>query len=81
VRADDPQVGVGVCAAVEASPSGDWTAPEFDDSMWPQAIVHAASAVRPKDGFDEISWHTAARIIWSDDLERDNVVLCRAVIE
>ena len=53
---------------------------EFDDSDWPNAVVHSASAVRPLRGYHEISWDPGAKLLWADDLEIDNTVLCRFVL-
>ncbi|MEM9853912.1 MAG: PEBP family protein [Pseudomonadota bacterium] len=78
--ARDPEIGLGACAAEVDMPATDWIAPGFDDSGWQAATEYSERAVRPKDGYDAISWDSAARIIWSGDLERDNIVLCRATI-
>jgi len=37
--------------------------------------------VGPKDGYDAITWDGAASLIWGEDLEADNTVLCRVLIE
>ncbi len=76
----NPQAGVGACAGEITSAPDGWTQPGFDDSGWEAATEHSESAVRPKDGYDEISWDRDAEIIWAEDLERDNIVLCRAQI-
>ncbi|MDC0737900.1 PEBP family protein [Cognatishimia sp. SS12] len=79
-KSSNPQIGVGACAGtISAAPAG-WTEPGFDDSGWANAIEQSEQAVRPKDGYDRISWDDAAHLIWSADLERDNIVLCRATI-
>lgn len=79
-KARTPAVGSGDCAQqVTAAPQG-WTEPGFDDSAWPNAVVHAARAVGPKDGYDRINWDRAAQIIWGPDLEKDNILLCRATL-
>lgn len=79
--ARDPKVDTGACAQeVTAYPDG-WQDPGFDDSAWPQASVHSAQDVGPKDGYDRITWDPAAKIIWGPDLERDNTLLCRLTVE
>ena len=79
-RESDPQVDRAPCTrAVVPYPSG-WTLPGFDDSGWPAATEHSASAVGPKDGYRRIDWDPAARFVWGPDLKRDNVVLCRATL-
>lgn len=75
-----PAVDTGACAQSITSIPANWTAPGFDDSSWPSASEHSTRAVRPKDGYDQITWDRSAKIVWSDDLERDNVVLCRLTI-
>lgn len=77
----NPIAGEGACAFEQAEIPDGWTAPDFDDSAWPMAVEYAASAVRPKDGYDEIEWDNTARLIWSDDLEQDNSLLCRMTVE
>lgn len=73
-RSDDPEQSCG--ADIMPEPPG-WKLATYDDSDWPAAVVHPASAVRPHGGFDDVKWHSAAKLIWSDDLEIDNTVLCR----
>ena len=33
--------------------------------------------VSPKDGYDEISWNSDARLIWGSDLKVDNTLIMR----
>ena len=55
----------------------NWRNADFDDSDWPGAVVHSAQAVRPHGGYSSVSWQSDAELIWSGDLETDNIVLCR----
>jgi len=64
---------------ITPEPEG-WMSAEFDDSDWPNAIVHSASAVRPHGGYDGIAWVPGAKLLWADDLEIDNTILCRVVL-
>lgn len=73
-RSDNPEQSCG--ADITPEPA-DWKLANFDDSDWPQAVVHPSSAVRPHGGYDDIEWQSAVKLIWSDDLEIDNTVLCR----
>jgi hypothetical protein len=66
-------------SSIRAEPVG-WKAADFDDSDWPSAVVHSAQAVRPHGGFSDISWQPEARLIWTEDLETDNTILCRFTI-
>jgi len=42
---------------------------------------HSERALSPKDGYDRITWDSNAQLIWGRDLETDNTLLCRLVIE
>ena len=64
---------------ITPEPEG-WTSADFDDSDWPNAIVHTAAAVRPLRGYHEVDWDAGAKLLWADDLEIDNTVLCRVVL-
>ncbi|MFT5429818.1 MAG: hypothetical protein ACI9OJ_000490 [Myxococcota bacterium] len=55
----------------------DWKNDDFDDSGWVNPTVHSEAAVSPKDGYDEITWDSAAALIWGADLETHNTLLCR----
>lgn len=78
---DEPIVGEGSCAArIFDAPEG-WQDQGFDDGDWTAATVHSINEVRPKDGYDEIEWDGNAKLIWSEDLKLDNIVICRATIE
>ncbi|MEM9408119.1 MAG: PEBP family protein [Acidobacteriota bacterium] len=68
------------CAAKVVPEPGNWKAPDYDDGAWPAAVVHSASSVRPKGGYDQIEWDAGARLIWSEDLETDNTLLCRFTV-
>ncbi|MGB1108921.1 MAG: YHYH protein [Gammaproteobacteria bacterium] len=75
-----PVAGRGNCAyQSEPEPVG-WQKAGFDDSSWRPAREYSVSQVRPKDGYERIRWNRAARLIWSDDLEKDNTLLCRLTV-
>jgi hypothetical protein len=59
----------------------NWMSSNFDDSQWPNAIVHSARAVRPHGGYSSYSWEPFAKLIWTEDLEIDNTILCRFTLE
>ncbi|MBY5935095.1 PEBP family protein [Tateyamaria omphalii] len=80
-RSGNPVAGQGACGFEMTAEPEDWTLPAFDPSDWPQATLHSARAVDPKDGYDTISWSPQAQFIWGPDLERDNTILCRVTIE
>ncbi len=76
----NPVAGEGACGFVETAIPDNWTAADFDDSLWPAATVHSSWEVGPKDGYDTIDWDWDAKLIWSDDLVQDNTLLCRMVL-
>ena len=78
VRSSNPEQD---CQAIIKTEPGDWKSRNFDAGDWPNAIIHSAQAVQPRGGYDNISWRPEARLIWADDLEFDNTVLCRFTIE
>jgi hypothetical protein len=62
-----------------SAPTG-WADADFDDSSWTSATIWSEADVGPKDGYDEISWDSAAELIWGTDLEVDNTVLLRTTV-
>lgn len=79
--ASDPEAGVSPCQFHSLDEPEGWRMPDFDDSAWPSAVAHSESDVDPKDGYDQIDWNGAARLVWSADLEIDNTLLCRLTVE
>lgn len=67
-------------ANILPEPAG-WTQAAFDDSDWPNATVHSSRAVRPHGGYSNYSWQPDTDIIWGEDLEIDNTLLCRFTLE
>lgn len=77
----NPVAGQGACEfEVTEEPEG-WDTADFDASDWPAATMYSESAVSPKQGYDRISWDISAKLIWGPDLETDNTLLCRLVVE
>lgn len=64
---------------ISAEPD-NWKDPGFDDSDWPNAVIHSAQEVRPRQGYDQVNWQSNARLIWTEDIEIDNTILCRVTI-
>ena len=78
---ENPVAGEGACRFRSEEEPANWKSPEFDDSGWPNAIVHTASAIDPKGGYDGVNWDTSAQLLWSTDLETDNTLLCRTTLQ
>jgi hypothetical protein len=64
---------------ISAEPAG-WKLPTFDASAWPTAVEYTATEVSPKDGYTQVSWDSAARLIWSSSLKQDNTLLCKVTV-
>jgi len=77
---DNPVAGEGACAFKTTETPSDWNLPNFDDNDWPAASVYSEQQVRPKQGYDKISWDSNAQLIWGPDLETDNTILCRLTV-
>ncbi|MBX2848450.1 MAG: hypothetical protein KTR16_09020 [Acidiferrobacterales bacterium] len=65
---------------ISEEPEG-WMSANFDDSDWSPATVHSTRDVRPHGGYRNVNWVSDAQLIWGDDIEVDNVVLCRFEID
>ncbi|MEP2618868.1 MAG: YHYH protein [Marinomonas sp.] len=76
----DPVAGQGYCTFMSKDAPDHWLQSGFDISQWQAATVHPASAVGPKDGYNEIDWDNRAQFIWGDDLETDNTIICKTTI-
>lgn len=80
-KSRNPIAGQGSCKfKITAEPNG-WKNLNFDDSNWPSASVFSARQVGPKDGYDQVSWNSSAKLIWGPDLEQSNTILCRTIVK
>ena len=77
----NPVAGVAPCDYIDLGEPDGWKTADFDDSSWTATTIHSASAVSPKDGYNQISWVDSAELIWGPDLETDNTILCRAMVD
>ncbi|MCG8415556.1 MAG: hypothetical protein MI746_15175 [Pseudomonadales bacterium] len=76
-----PAVGDGTCGFRRIDEPMGWMSPDFNDAYWPNAVVHTESAVSPRDGYDQIDWDRQAQLLWGDDLETDNTLLCHTTLQ
>lgn len=79
--ASNPVAGSAPCEFSDLGEPDGWKAADFDDSSWTATTIHSADDVGPKDGYDAISWDSSAEIIWGPDLETNNTILCRTVVD
>ncbi|MEM7462499.1 MAG: PEBP family protein [Pseudomonadota bacterium] len=73
----NPLAGEGPCGFEAAEEPMGWDKPDFDASSWPQAYIYTEQQVRPRGGYNQIRWADTARLIWGEDLEQSNTVMCR----
>ncbi len=69
------------CESEILDEAAGWADPDFDDSAWTTASIFTTHEVGTKDGYDTIDWDPAAQLIWSSDLQTDNTILWRTVVE
>lgn len=77
----NPVAGTAPCDFTDLGEPEGWKLADFDDSEWIDTTIHSANDVRPKDGYDQISWEASAEFIWGPDLETNNTVLCRVQVD
>ncbi len=77
----NPVAGTNPCDFVDSGEPDGWQTADFDDSSWTATTIHREIDVSPKDGYDAISWNSAAELIWGPDLETNNTLLCRMTVE
>lgn len=78
---DSPVAGTGPCAFTSIEEPEGWKVLGYSTADWDFATEFSEGEVRPKDGYDAIDWENAAKLIWSEDLKKDNTILFRLVIE
>ncbi|MFT6579206.1 MAG: phosphatidylethanolamine-binding protein (PEBP) family uncharacterized protein [Zhongshania sp.] len=76
-----PVAGEGACTFSSKEAPANWLLSSFDDLAWANAEEHSAAEVGPKDGYNQITWDGSAKLIWGEDLETDNTLICRTTIE
>jgi hypothetical protein len=70
------------CQALHFEMPPDWSAPGFDDSRWPSAIVWPPSAVTTQRAYTAYAKVFGdAQFIWTRNLRLDNLVLARFTVK
>ncbi len=69
------------CQSLITTEPSNWMSADFDDSTWESAVEYDPRVVRPKRDYRNINWDSSAKFIWTDDLEVDNVILCRFTLD
>ncbi len=76
-----PVAGSGACGFEAQDEPVGWDHAGFDASGWAAASVYSEAEVSPRGGYDEIDWAETARLIWGEDLQQSNTILCRLAVE
>ncbi len=79
-KESSPTAGKAPCEFKKTDEPSGWKDSGFDDSSWTNATEYTPAQVRPKDGYDQVTWDATAKLIWTGDLETHNTILCRIVI-
>jgi len=58
----------------------DWKRAGYDVSRWQNATVYTAAQIGVKEGYNDIAWNAAAKLIWTSDLKADNTLLCKLTV-
>ena len=77
----NPVAGEAPCDFESLDEPEGWKSAEFDSSDWSPATIYTAAEVSPRGGYDEVAWDAGAELIWGDDLETNNTLLCRLTVE
>jgi hypothetical protein len=77
----NPVAGEGACGFISLEEPQGWKAVDFDLSTWSPASVYTEAEVSPRDGYDQVSWDASAELIWGNDLETNNTLLCSLTVE
>ena len=77
----NPVAGEAPCDFISLEEPEGWKSAEFDASSWSPATVYSAAEVSSKGGYDEVAWDAGAELIWGEDLETNNTLLCRLTVE
>lgn len=57
-----------------------WKNVGFNTSTWENAVAYTTTQIGVKEGYFDIAWDAAAKLIWTSDLKADNTLLCKAAV-
>ena len=66
-------------ATIEQEPA-NWKQRGYDTSGWEAATTYTAAEVGVKEGYFDIPWNNAAKLVWTSDLKADNTLLCKVSV-
>jgi len=68
------------CKSSTTSEPKNWSAASYSTKGWSNASVYTAAEVGVKEGYNDISWDSSAKLIWGPDLKLDNSILFRTTV-
>jgi phosphatidylethanolamine-binding protein (PEBP) family uncharacterized protein len=68
------------CKHETVSLPASWSAKTYKDSSWKSSTEFSEAAVGVKDGYQDFTWSSESKLIWSADLKLDNTVLFRSLV-
>jgi hypothetical protein len=71
---------VASCGATITEEPANWKTAGFDTGAWDNATVYSAADIGAKQGYFDIAWDPAAKLIWTSDLKADNTLLCKLTV-
>lgn len=71
---------VASCGATVLDEPAGWKATGFNTTGWESATAYTPTQIGVKDGYYDIAWNTAAKLIWTSNLKTDNTLLCKATV-
>ena len=77
---DDTNPSEMCTAQIDDEPEG-WKTADYDDSAWDLATEYSENDVGAKDGYNDVKWDSAAKLIWTSSLTQDNTLLCRWTVD
>jgi len=65
------------CKSYVAKEPDGWQLNSFDDSNWVTATEYTPDQIGAKFGYKDIDWDPSAQLIWTEDIQADNINLWR----
>ena len=69
------------CTFLNTPVPSNWSSSTYKDTKWSSAVEFSQEAVGVKDGYFDIAWSGATKLIWGSDLKLDNVILFRTTVK
>lgn len=71
---------IATCQFLSLAEPAGWKSTGFDVTQWQSATSYTEAQIGVKEGYYDIAWNSAARLIWTSDLKADNTLLCKVTV-